>query len=43
VPGAKLVLVTGMTNRGPPPPVDGVFQKGRAFAELLACLRGLLG
>lgn len=42
-PGAKLVLVTGMANRGPPPPVDGVFQKGRAFGELLACLRGLLG
>jgi len=42
VPSAKLVLVTGLGNRGPPPPVDAVFQKGRAFAELLACLRGLL-
>jgi two-component system response regulator RegA len=41
VPAAKLVLVTGL-NRGPPPPVDAVFQKGRSFAELLACLRGLL-
>jgi two-component system response regulator RegA len=42
VPAAKLVLVTGLGNRGPPPPVDAVFQKGRSFAELLACLRGLL-
>jgi two-component system response regulator RegA len=42
-PGAKLVLVTGMGTRGAPLPVDAVFQKGRAFAELLACLRTLLG
>jgi CheY-like chemotaxis protein len=41
-PTAKLVLVTGMGTRGPPAPVDAVFQKGRAFAELLACLSGLL-
>ncbi len=42
VPTAKLVLVTGLHHRGAPPPVDAVFQKGRSFAELLACLRGLL-
>ncbi len=41
-PTAKLVLVTGMGQRGAPAPVDAVFQKGRAFAELLACLKGLL-
>lgn len=42
VPTAKLLLVTGLHNRGAPPPVDAVFQKGRSFAELLSCLRGLL-
>jgi len=41
-PTAKLVLVSGMGQRGPPAPVDAVFQKGRSFAELLSCLSGLL-
>jgi CheY-like chemotaxis protein len=42
VPATKLVLVTGMETRTPPLLVDAVFQKGRPFAELLACLEGLL-
>ncbi|MDY7226064.1 response regulator [Hyalangium rubrum] len=42
VPAARLVLVTGMDGKGPKPAVDAIFQKGRAFAELLSCLRSLL-
>ncbi len=42
VPSAKLVLVRVMEPRGAAPLVDAIFQKGRAFAELLACLEQLL-
>lgn len=41
-PAAKLILVTGLERPGPRPAVDAIFHKGRAFAELLSCLRKLL-